>query len=122
MARHNDIGQRGEALAQTYLHNAGFEILEQNWRHSKAEVDLIAKDGAILVFIEVKTRSYTYFGQPESFVTLKKKQLLAKAASVYMEQIGHDWEIRFDVVSVILPEGKPPQIQHFPDAFFPGLD
>lgn len=121
MARHNDIGQQGEALAQTYLNNAGFEILEQNWRHSKAEVDLIAKDGAILVFIEVKTRSYTYFGQPESFVTPKKKQLLAKAASVYMEQIGHDWEIRFDVVSVILPEGKPPQIQHFPDAFFPGL-
>ena len=121
MAKHNETGKLGEDLATAYLRNLGYAILETNWRFSRAEVDIIAKDGEILVFAEVKTRSSTYFGQPEEFVTPKKERFMAHAASVYMEEIGHDWEIRFDIISVILEKPNHPEINHFKDAFFPGI-
>ncbi len=119
MAKHLDVGKKGEDLAAAYLLEKGFKLLERNWRYSRAEVDLIALDEGILVFVEVKTRSYTAFGRPEEFVTERKEQFLAAAASAYMEAIDHDGEIRFDVIGVVLSE--PVDIQHFPDAFFPGL-
>ena len=121
MAKHNETGKHGEDLATNYLRQLGYMILETNWRFSRAEVDIIAKDDEILVFVEVKTRSSTYFGQPEEFVTPKKERFMADAASVFMEKIGHDWEIRFDIISVILENPNKPEINHFKDAFFPGI-
>jgi putative endonuclease len=121
LAQHNEIGKIGEELAIAHLCQQGWEILATNWRFKRAEIDIIAMDGNTLVFVEVKTRSTTYFGTPEQFVNAKKKLFLAKAASAYMEEIGHDWEIRFDIISVLLPRGKEQEIKHFKDAFFPGL-
>jgi len=121
LAQHNEIGKIGEELAIAHLCQQGWEILATNWRFKRAEIDIIAMDGNTLVFVEVKTRSTTYFGTPEQFVNAKKKLFLAKAASAYMEEIGHDWEIRFDIISVLLPCGKEQEIKHFKDAFFPGL-
>lgn len=118
MANHLETGQKGEAMAVTFLEKAGYQILETNWRFSRAEVDIIAMDGEILVFVEVKTRSSDYFGKPEEFVTARKKTLLADAASVYMNKINHDWEIRFDIISVLLKDVNQPRIKHFEDAFF----
>lgn len=118
MAAHNELGKKGEQLAQQFVAEKGYQILETNWRFSRAEVDIIAKDGEILVFIEVKTRSYESFGTPETFVDERKEALLFDAANVYMEKIGHDWEIRFDIIAVTLYEGRPPKIRHFEDAFF----
>jgi putative endonuclease len=120
MASHNDLGKWGEERAVEFLRRAGYEILETNWRFSKAEVDIIAQDGEVLVFVEVKTRSDDFFGRPEVFVSAKKETFLAKAASHYMDKIGHHNEIRFDVISLI-KKGKSVEIQHFTDAFFPGL-
>lgn len=120
MARHNDTGKRGEQLAREYLEGKGYRILETNWRYSRAEIDIIAMDGEIMVFVEVKARSSDYFGPPEAYVTSRKEAFIAEAASVYMEESGHDWEIRFDIISVLLPPGRPPAIEHFEDAFFPG--
>lgn len=121
MAKHLETGKRGELLAIDFLRNLNYEILEENWRFSRAEVDIIAKDRDILVFVEVKTRSSVLFGEPEAFVDARKEQLLADAAAVYMKQIQHDWEFRFDIIAVLLPENRTPTINHFKDAFFPGL-
>ncbi len=121
LAKHLETGKTGESIAEKFLKQKGYEILETNWRYSRAEVDIIAKDIDVLVFVEVKTRSYDYYGKPDAFVDEKKEQLMVDAASVYMEQIGHDWEIRFDVISILLKSEKDYQVQHFRDAFFPGL-
>ena len=120
MADHLDLGAWGEELAEKFLTQKGFEILETNWRHRRAEVDIIAREGEILVFVEVKTRSSDHFGPPEAFVTRQKEQLLVRAAHAYMQKSGHDWEIRFDIVSILRAGPEDYQIEHLPDAFWPG--
>ncbi len=121
MAHHNDIGDRGEALAVKFLENKGCIILEKNWRYSKAEIDIIAKEDEVLIFVEVKTRTSDIYGMPAEFVSRKKEELMVSAASRYMEKTGHDWEIRFDIISVLLSDVNNPLIRHDEDAFFPGL-
>ena len=120
MAKHINLGIKGEELAIAFLKKKQYKILEINWRYSRAEIDIIAKDGDVLVFIEVKTRSTNLWGDPSLAVTPKKEKLLTAAASVYMENIGHEWEIRFDIISIII-NGQQKEIKHFEDAFFPGL-
>ena len=122
MAKHLETGKKGEAIAAEFLAGQGFQILETNWRHRRLEVDLIAMDGKVLVFVEVKTRSSAFFGQPEEFVDKKKEELLARAAAEYMHQINHDWAIRFDVVSILLKNETDWEVKHLRDAFFPGLE
>lgn len=122
MAKHLDIGKAGEMLARTFLETKGYRILETNWRWSRAEIDLIVKDGDTLVFVEVKTRSTDVFGKPEESITPRKERFLADAASVYMEQTGHDWAVRFDVIAIIYRSEQHYEIEHFEDAFFPGLE
>ncbi len=122
MARHNEVGKTGEALARRYLEEKGYRILEANWRYRRAEVDLIAMDGPVLVFVEVKTRGSDAFGKPEEFVTSQKEQLITDAAMEYMEAIGHDWELRFDIISILFRNEKDYRLEHFRDAFFPGLE
>lgn len=111
-------GHWGEELAASYLKNLGYLILERNWRWSRAEADIIAMDGKILVFVEVKTRTNTHFGEPEEFVSEKKELLLHELASRYMESISHDWEIRFDIISILLIEPYGHEIKHIKDAWF----
>jgi len=119
MAIHNDIGAFGEKLAVDFLKAQGYQILETNWRYGKAELDIIAKLAAELIFVEVKTRTSDTFSKPEDAINRKKIRLLGQAAAVYMEQIGHDGEIRFDVVSVVDRKNKQPSLRHMIDAFFP---
>ena len=121
MAKHLETGKKGENLAVQFLKNKGYKILETNWRFRRSEVDIIAKDGAILIFVEVKTRSYDYFGKPASFVSARKKVLLQDAASAYMRKINHAWELRFDIIGILMPSPTDITINHFEDAFFPGL-
>ena len=121
MVKHLETGKTGENLAVQFIKAKGYEILETNWRFRRSEVDIIAKDGPILVFVEVKTRSYDYFGKPSSFVSARKKILLQDAAAAYMHQINHTWEIRFDIIGILRPDAKDVEINHFEDAFFPGL-
>lgn len=121
MAKHLHTGKHGEEIAAEHLRSLGFAILEINWRHRRTEVDIIAKDGEALVFVEVKTRAYDYFGRPEAFVDLKKEKMLALAAAAYMEKTAHEWEIRFDVVSVLMKNEQEWSVQHLRDAFFPGV-
>lgn len=122
MATHNDLGKTGEKLALHHLADKGLRILETNWRYSHAEIDIIAMDGPILVFVEVKTRSTAVFGAPELSVTSRKQQLLTDAAHAYIDVIDHDWEVRFDVVSIVYRNNEDYQIDHLKDAFFLGLE
>ncbi|MFT5166186.1 MAG: putative endonuclease [Saprospiraceae bacterium] len=117
MSKNIELGNQGESIAKDYLINKGYQILETNWRFSRAEVDLIAMDGQILVFVEVKTRSTAFFGEPELAVNQHKQNLLIDAGNAYMEQINHEWEVRFDIISIILQGGKH-SLEHFEDAFF----
>jgi putative endonuclease len=120
MAKHNEIGQFGEQKAAEFLEQKGYKILDRNWRYGRAEIDIVAMDGATLVFGEVKTRSSDLFERPESAVDEKKRRLLTRAAVAYMRKIGHEWAIRFDILAVIL-RGPDFYIDHFEDAFFPQL-
>ncbi|MFN3875577.1 MAG: YraN family protein [Flavobacteriales bacterium] len=119
MAEHNRTGSKGEQLACRYLEARGFEVLERNWRHGRHELDIIARDGRHLVFVEVKTRSSSQHGEPEEAVKKGKRGRLLKAANAYILATGCDLAARFDIVSVILhPSGKP-CVHHIPDAFYP---
>lgn len=119
MAKHLAIGKEGERLAASYLAGKGYDRIAENWRYKKAEIDLIFRDGEELVFVEVKTRTNVAFGTPEMFVDKKKERLMMDAANHYIDSIGYDGLIRFDIVAVILSPSKVPKIDHFKDAFFP---
>lgn len=114
------FGDKGEQIAQQFLLRKGFKILELNYRYSYGEVDIIGMDKEVLVIIEVKTRSSAHFGAPEEFVSPQQEALLFESAMVYMEEIGHDWEIRFDIISIV-HQGTSFKIKHLEDAFFPGM-
>jgi len=120
VARHNETGERGEELAFHFLQEKGWAIIERNWRYGRAEVDLIARDADVLIFVEVKTSRSDLFGPPEAWVSNRKMKLLARAATAYMDLHQYRDEIRFDVVAVRIPYHGLAEIRHLPDAFFPG--
>lgn len=107
-------GAAGENLAADFLEKQGYLIVERNYRHRRAEIDLIAQRDNWLLFVEVKTRSGVKYGQPEQFVDLKKANMMFQAAEEYI--FSKDWHgnIRFDVIAITLT--KPPTIEHFEDA------
>ena len=117
MAFHNDLGKYGEQEAVNYLIEKGYTILEQNWMHQKAEVDVIALKDNILAVIEVKTRSSLYYGNPQDFVNAKKIQLLVKAINNYVNFKNLDVEVRFDIIAVYKSPNEL-QIEHLEDAFY----
>lgn len=119
MAAHNELGQQGEKAALHYLIADGYEILETNFRLGKSEIDIIARQNEMLIFVEVKTRRSKVWGNPEDTISVKKMQLLMKAAYYYMEIIKHEWEIRFDVIGIVLPKNGHIVLTHFKDAFVP---
>jgi putative endonuclease len=118
MAKHNDTGKIGEQLATEYLQTKDYMIIERNWRYNRAEIDIIAKKGRSIIFVEVKTRSSLAFGTPASFVSARKERFMMQAASVYAHETNHDWEIRFDIIAILLKKNHAPEITHFEDAFF----
>ena len=117
MAEHNELGKQGEQFAVDYLQKQGYEILETNWTHQKAEIDIIAKKENTLAVIEVKTRSTTAFGLPQDFVKPKKIKLLVKAIDEYIIKNDLDVDIRFDIVA-LQKQNNTFKIEHLKDAFF----
>lgn len=118
MAKHNDLGKWGENQAMEFLQNLDYHILEVNWRWGKAEIDLIAQKGNVIVFVEVKTRSTEAFGLPVDFVSDKKQEMMLEAAGIFLENNPHlgDVEARFDIVSIV-KKGEKTTIDHYPGAF-----
>ena len=118
LAKHNEIGEKGEKLACDYLLNKGYLLLEKNYRYRKSELDLVMFYNAQVVVVEVKTRSTNYFGEPFDFVDTKKQNMLIEGASGFLEERDNlDAEIRFDVVSILLNLDGTHRIDHLEDAF-----
>ena len=120
MAKHNELGKKGELIARKFLEAKGFKILETNWRHEKDELDIIVKDDDELVIIEVKTRSTDYFGDPSEAVGKAKEEFIIRAAEAYIEIHDLNMDIRFDIISIITNSNEE-IIEHIKDAFYPEL-
>ncbi len=112
-------GKQGEMLAARYLASKGYSILETNWRYSRSEIDIIAKQGDTLVFVEVKTRSSNHVMDPEDSISPAKVKRIADAATRYMDFTAHEWAIRFDVIGILLKANGQYEIHHHQDSFFP---
>ena len=112
------LGERGENMAAKHLRNLGYKIIHRNWRGGVGEIDIIARDGKTLVFVEVKTRAYDD-PTPEDQVNQFKRHQLTKAANYYLGRFGSvaPPPARFDVVAIVWPKGRPPIVRHTPDAF-----
>jgi putative endonuclease len=120
MAEHNDLGKQGEEIAQQYLSDKGYKIMQCNWRFGSDEIDIIAKKDNLLIIAEVKTRQTNFFGEPEEAVTKTKQKFLIRATETYINQKNIDLETRFDIVSVVISNGQV-MINHIEDAFYPTL-
>lgn len=107
------LGDLGEAIARRYLTERGYSILETNFRSPHGEIDIVAREGDYLVFVEVKSRRSRSFGEPTESITPAKKQKLIETAQAYMQ--AHDGlpeEWRIDVVAIQMDHlGSPPRIQ-----------
>ena len=112
------VGRWGEKTAEDYLAAKGWHILERNIRSQYGEIDLLAQDGDMLVFVEVKTRTSSTFGLPEAGVTKTKQQHMLAAAQHYLQNhpdMNLDW--RIDVIAILRSSpGKPVEISHFENA------
>ena len=117
MAHHNDLGKEGEDLAVEFLIKNGYKILNRNWRFKKAEIDIIAQKNDLLIMVEVKTRSTSYFGDPQEFIKPKQKQMLINAIDEYVVSRELNVNVRFDFIGIILNK-KETKIEHLEDAFF----
>lgn len=112
----DDLGRKGEELAARLCTERGLSILELNHRTRLGEIDIIAKDGDVLVFIEVKTRAGNAYGAPFEAVTLKKRQKIRTVALSYLKKLKTEVPVRFDVISVSM-QGKEPFLEYIQDAF-----
>jgi putative endonuclease len=114
-----NLGETGEEMAAKFLEKHGFTILHRNWRTRKLEVDIVALHGKYLVFVEVKTRSGTFYGEAVDAVTRKKQKQIIKAANDYYSQYKREEESRFDIIGIWHQPGIEPEIRHLADAFYP---
>ena len=118
MAMHNDLGNEGEQDAVNFLIENGHTILERNFRFGHAEIDIISQKGNILHITEVKTRSSSAYGEPESFVNQQKIELLVKATDFYIKKKDLDVEIQFDIISIVKNNAEF-SLNYIEDAFYP---
>ena len=109
-------GKSAEDAAACFLEGKGFTIEKRNVRFGRAEIDIIARNDDLLVFVEVKMRSSDSFGYGETFVSPRQQELYHEAATSYVELMKWDFRVRFDVVVLEKQEGKM-VLRHFEDAF-----
>lgn len=114
-----ETGWLGECLAAKHLRQEGRKVLYRNYRgQHRGEVDIVARHGDILTFVEVKTRRSTAFGRPADAVTPDKQRLIQRGAQDWLRLLGHPRiTIRFDIVEVLLIEGEQPRINILENAF-----
>lgn len=119
--RNAELGRRGENAAARFLDRRGYEILERNWQCSAGEADIIARDGDVLVFVEVKTRSSTEKGLPAEAVDEAKRKRYGRIAALYVKNYEvPDVSVRFDVVSLLVIAPDRVLMHHYINAFMAG--
>ena len=113
-----NLGKTGETIASDFLKKNGYTILTRNYRRRFGEIDIIAREGDYLVFIEVKTRTGTSHGHPLEAITLRKQRQISKVAQCYLaEKNLFDTTARFDVVSIVMSRNNQAQVEIVTNAF-----
>ena len=124
--RRGGLGRRGEAMARRALKRKGLKLLAENYRCPGGEIDLIFLDTSTrraagvetLVFVEVKTRTSDEYTSPEFAVDTDKQRRIRKASDYYVSRHdADDYDVRYDIVSIVARDGAKPRIEHIPDAF-----
>lgn len=117
-SRSKELGRRGEEVAASFLHDRGYEIVERNWTCPAGEADIVARDGNVLVFVEVKTRSSCEKGFPAEAVTAAKRERYEKIALMYIADCDIvDVAVRFDVVSIVVVASDRAFVRHHIGAY-----
>lgn len=115
---HGNLGKRGEDIAVAHLVRGGFRILDRNWRCARGEIDIVAREGADLVFVEVKTRSSMAYGHPLESITLTKLARLRGLALAWCQAHPEiTGQLRIDAVAVVAPAHAPFRIEHVAGVF-----
>ena len=109
----NQSGKAAEGMARLFLQSHGLQILADNWRYKQLEIDLIAVEGDVLVFVEVKSRSKDTFVDTKQLLSLEKQERLTRAAEAYLQINPHQGEVRFDLIAFVAN-----RIQYIKDAFW----
>ncbi len=112
-----NLGKTGENLACEYLKYNKIKVLDRNFKNKIGEIDIIAKEGDIVAFIEVKTRSSYMYGTPAEAVNYTKQQKIIKTALSWITDKNYEGEIRFDVIEVLINENSKPDINYIKNAF-----
>ncbi len=116
---HIELGKQGEERAAAYLESKKFTVLDRNYRFMRAEVDIVAATEREIVFVEVKTRSNTAFGEPEEHVDNAKKRQLFKVAEAWLHERRMEGSpVRFDVIAILRPGRPDEKINHIEGAFW----
>ena len=113
------VGRIGEDLAVKFLRREGMKVLRRNFRGPKGgEVDVVCRDGDVLAFVEVKTRTTLDYGRPAVAVNKSKQKLITRGAMAWMRMLEYpDINFRFDIVEVVASDGEVPDINLIRDAF-----
>jgi len=118
MRAKDGVGHYGERVAARHLEDNGLEVIECNWRCGQGEIDIVAREGGLIVFVEVKTRSSERFGVPAEAVHRVKRNRIRGLATIWLAQHPHPYgKLRFDVVSVLRQPAGPAHVVHHRDAF-----
>ena len=114
-----DLGVKGEDTAEKYLIQQGYKILERNYRSQQGEIDIVARDGEFLVFVEVKSYSFRSYGTPAGAVCKSKRQSIIRAAEAYLYRNKiKDTYCRFDVITIYRRMDGSRAIELYKDAFY----
>lgn len=114
-----ETGRLGESAAAVYLQHSGYRLLERNWRCRTGEIDIVARHGDKLVFVEVRTRrAGGGFGTAAESVDTRKQRKVTAAAQVYLHMKGlHESPVRFDVIAITLIGDEVTELNHIEGAF-----
>jgi putative endonuclease len=116
-----ELGRQGEEAAVEFLKSHGYKIVQRNYKNKLGEMDIVAKDGKTLCFIEVKTRTNLNFGYPQEAVTRQKQKKLNRVALSYLKQYNLlNFPARFDIASVMFNNQNKAEIEIIKNAFSPG--
>ena len=120
--KRHDFGRHCEVMARNYLEENGYVILDTNWRSGHKEIDIIAKEGNMLVIVEVKARKNEDLANAEDAVNEKKIRNLVHATHNYILMKELNCDTRFDIITLILDEKGEYRLNHIKDAFYPGVN
>jgi putative endonuclease len=110
MTRHIDFGKKGEDQAAEWLTQKGYETLHRNWRYGRYEVDIIARLGQVLHFIEVKSRHRSAYGPPEESINRKKIRNMMQAALAWRHRFSIPYSrVQFDVLAITIDSANDPE-------------